>query len=509
MTRFMIGIDSLGHSCVKITKGNIDPVNEPDGNTASFLYNSKVAADVKLAVTDSTPFQTGSRYLPSGSNINNYQKVLQAPYVGSGAAKDIGVRNSFYGDAIPYSLPMFDIKTRRLSDGKYIEQNRVRREGREGYGGAEPGYYETFDRGQSVWWEDRPDADSNSGDFIGALGNGLLYQGNSYATYDADQLEKEVVIWRLPADNTPILDGAPKAPIAGQWSAQFSKDFCRVAKPGYDVRTARPTQLAFDSSGRPLSAIGAADINLPAGLTRYDLGFAVTPNMLADLFLYVDDVITFPMSRFNRSLVAEYWFSGNSIYFDNKQSSACRCRFVVFANDRAPFTSGDNNFLRQFTSGGERVMQLLRPGSGNPPAFRDIVLDSRWPCLQILAEGYKPIAAQANRTPPSGTNSGQSFTVDFKGDGFFPIIKYMTVHQHDEFGKCVKFPQTRITESYNGSARYHQANSSYCQLTDNQATFWTFNGNPYNERYAENRWKFDYVPDPIIGIRYYILGIPQ
>ncbi|SEH22520.1 hypothetical protein [Rhizobium sp. NFR12] len=506
MTRIRIGRDSTGVACVKITKGNINPYTEPDANRSSFYYNSKWPNDVKLTLTDSTPFQTGSRYVPSNANINNYQKVLQAPYVGSAAVKDIGVRNTFFGDALTYSLPLFDVKRRRLSDGKYTELLRVRREGNEGYGGAEPGYFETSDRGQSAWWEDRPDASSNSFDVIGALGAGLLYPGHSYGTADANLIEKEVIVWRLPGDNTALRDAATKAPVAGQKSIEINKSYCRVAKPGYDVRTASDTQLAFDSSGRPLASIAADDINLPAGVSQYELGIAVTANTLADLFLYVDDVITFPMSRFGRALVAEYWFSGTKLYIDNKQSTACRCRFVVFANDRAPLSSGSYNVIRKLSVGGENVVQFLRPGAGNPPALRDIVLDSRWPALQILAEGYQSIAAVGEREPPGGVNAGQSFSVDFNSAGFFPIIKYMTVHQHRSFGKCVKFPQTLITENYNGDKQYHQANSTYCQLSNSRATFYTFNGNPYAERYND-KWVFDYVPDPIVGIRYFILGI--
>jgi hypothetical protein len=492
--------------CVKITKGNIDPFTEPDGNAGSFYYNSKWSADVKLAATDSTPYQGGSYYLPSGSTISTYQKVVQGPYSGSATINSIGIRNSYFGSAVPYTLPLFDIKIRRLSDGRYIEQNRLRTQGDSDGNGREPGYYEIIDRGISTWFANKVDVDSNTNDLIGALGNGLFYNGFTPGSANANQIEKEVIVWRLPGDETAILDGAAKAPVPGQRAVEITATACRVAKPGYDVRAATPTQLAFDSSARPLGVVGAADIALPAGVTQYDLGFPVTANMLADLFLYVDDVITFPMSRYGRSLVAEYWFSGTSIFIDNKQA-ACRCRFLVFANDRAALTSGTNDVFKTRADG---TIQFLRPGAGNPPAFRDIVLDSRWPSVQILAQGYQAIAAQPNRVPPGSVNAGQSFTVPFNSAGLFPIVKYMTVHQHAQHGKCVKFPQTLITENYNNSTQYHQGNSTYCQLSGSQATFWTFNGNPKTEEWNSSEgWHMAYPPDPIIGIRYFILGIPQ
>lgn len=506
MTKVLIGTDYLGAACVKITKGNINPVTEPDSNRSSFLYNSKLAADVKLAATDSTPFVNGRAYLPSGSNISSYKKAYDKNSLNG--AFLIGVRNTQFPD-LPYDLPLFDIKTRRLSDNRYIEVSRVRREGSDDNLGREPYYFETFDRGTSMWFENRPATNAAAEQWVGALGNGLLYYGDRYGATDANQLEKEVIVWRLPGDNTAIKDGAAKAPISGQRSVEITKDFCRVAKPGYDTRSATPTQMAFDSSGRPLSAIGADDISLPAGVSSYNLGFPVTANMLADVFLYSSEVFTFPMSRRGTSLECEYWFSGSSIFFNNTQSATVRCRFIVFANDRAALTTGTNKVFRQFTASGQSVTQLLRPGAGNTPAFRDIMLDSRWPCIQILAEGYQTIASRSNVRPPN-QNAGQSFTVNINAAGFFPVVKYMTVHQHPTLGKLVKFAQTRLTENYTGSPTYHQGNSSYCEIDGNVARFWTFRGNPESERYTDSGgWGYDYPVDPIIGIRYYILGIPQ
>jgi hypothetical protein len=502
----LIGTDSTGAACVKITKGGINPVTEPDANKSSFYYNSKVAADVKLAATDSQPFVNGRAYLPSGTNVNSYKKAYEKNSLNGTFI--IAMRNTNFPD-LPYSLPVFDIKTRRLSNDRYIEISRVRREGSDDNLGREPGYFETFDRGTSMWFENRPQTSADAGPWFGAVGNGILYYGDRYASTDANQFEKELIVWRLPGDNTPIENGNPKAPVAGQRSVEITKDFCRVAKPGYDVRTATPTQLAFDSSGRPLSAIGADDISLPPGVSSHNLGFPVTANMLADVFLYSGETLTFPMSRRGTSLECEYWFSGSSIFFNNTQSATVRCRFIVFANDREPLTSGNNKVFRQFTAGGQNVMQLLRPGAGNTPAFRDIMLDSRWPCIQILAEGYRTIASRSNVEPPS-QNAGQSFEVNIDASGFFPVVKYMTVHQHPNFGKLVKFPQTLITEHYTGSPTYHQGNSSYCEIDGNVARFWTFRGNPQVERYTDSGgWGYDYPDDPIIGIRYYILGIPQ
>jgi hypothetical protein len=507
MTRTLIGFDSDGIPCVKITKGSINPVTEPDTNYGSFLYNSNWAKDVKLAAIDANAYSSSNKYSPSGATISNYQKAWQNPYGGSAVSNYVGIRNSFFGSKLYYDLPVFDIKIRRLSDNHYIEQNRLRFQGTSDNLGREPGYFMTSDRGISAWFDNRPDVDSNTGDVIGALGNGLYYFMGIPGVADANDVSKEIVIWQLPADNTAISNGILKTPLSGQRSIEITSDYCRVAKPGFDVRTATGSQLAFDSSKRPLAAIYADDVALPVGTTQIDVGYAVNPRMICDMYLYTNNEITFPMSRYGVSLVAEYWFSGTTLFIKNT-ATACRARFVVFANDQQGSSSGTNKVLRQFTSNGQKIVQLLRPGAADPPAFADVVIDSRWPTLSMLAEGYQSIGSQPNKVPTSSVNAGQSFSVAFNNSGLLPIVKYMTVHQSSLTGKSVKFPQTLITENYNNSTQYHQGNSTYCVVSANQATFWTFRGNPRTENWNSNDgWTYTYPDDPIVGIRYFIMGI--
>ena len=344
------------------------------------------------------------------------------------------------------------------------------------------------------------------GNAVGNAGKALMHTG-SIAGSTSQPYEKTAVIWRLPGNNVPIKDSSPKAPVAGQRVIEITPTACRVAKPGYDVRTATPTQLAFDSSNRPASIIGGDDISLPAGqVTQYELGFTVPNDTVLDLYLYTGGTIAFPMSPAGQSLAAEYWFSGTKLFINNL-SISCRARFIVIAFDGSEQSSGPNKVFKTLADGN---IQLLKPGAGMVPRFSDIILDSRWPCLQILDDGYFNVAAQPNKQPPDSINAGQSRTITFDSAGMFPIVKYMTVHNHPDYGLGVKPPQTSITENYNNKTVYHQGASSYCLLSSGQATFWTFNGNPNRETWNSNDgWGFSYPDSQIIGIRYFILGIPQ
>ncbi|MCK3780470.1 hypothetical protein MZK49_27670 [Ensifer sesbaniae] len=56
----------------------------------------------------------------------------------------------------------------------------------------------------------------------------------------------------------------------------------------------------------------------------------------------------------------------------------------------------------------------------------------------------------------------------------------------------------------------HAGESTYCELTQNNARFWTFAGNVgdyYNRRDSPGSWRTTGATPPL-GIRYYVFGIP-
>jgi hypothetical protein len=496
MTQTFIGVDSVGVPCIKITKGTIDPSSEPDANVGSFYFNSKWSKDIKIQKVITLPQATGTAYMPAGSNQGNYQ---WASYTDFGTYYQV-FRASYFG--ADYTFPAYDVKVKRRADGRFIEQTRTRFQSGEDAAGREAAFYRT--RIWGLWYENLP----GYGTFGTTYYNFFGGIGAAFVPTVGAANDPYVILWSLPGNNVPIHDSTPQVPVPGQRVVEITDDFCRVAKPGFDTRTATPFQMAFDSSRRPVKIIKGDDIALPLGVSSYNLGFPVTENTVCDMILYTGSVITFPMSQYNEQLVTEYWFSGTSIFFNNT-AAACRVRFIVMAFDSSPPTTGANKVLRQFVEGGQNVVQFMKPGAADPPNFADIVLDSRWPSLQILAEGSQPIAGQPNRVPPGSVNTGQSFTVNFDSAGMFPFVKYWTRNFHSRDGWTIKPALTFITENYNNSTRYHQGNSSYCVLTANQATFWTFNGNPAIEySTGGTSWGFDYPADPISEIRYFILGIP-
>lgn len=78
---------------------------------------------------------------------------------------------------------------------------------------------------------------------------------------------------------------------------------------------------------------------------------------------------------------------------------------MLYLEDNSAPTSGSYKVWRQFNDGTQDVVQFLRPGAANPPSWADIIIDTRWPAVQILAEGYFTV------------NSGNDVITDVPFDG--------------------------------------------------------------------------------------------
>lgn len=502
MTRTLIGLDYAGVPCVKITKGDFDPVTTPDSQVGAFFYNSKWSADVKVTYTWIIPYQAGSIYYPPGAGSSNYSFHTHS-LSGSDYVQHKFFRRHHFPN-LPYAFPLFDVKSRRISNGRFIGEM-VRKSSMTGY--QQRGTKWTSSAGSEMGW-----LENYHNDTLPSAGTmtGIYTQSIYQLVSSTEYFMKAVSVWRLPGDNTAIIDGQPKAPVPGQQSIQISKDGVRAAKPGYDVNVATPTQIAFGTDNNPAKIIAADDIYLPVGVTDYEIGIGIPYGTVADVHFYDGGTISFPASPSSSPYGAEYWFEGSKMRFNNTDRG-CRARFIVIAFDETPATAGDNEVLRQFDWGGQNIVQFLRPGASGNPSFADIALDSRWPCLQILAEGYLPVSGDGHQT----------YQVNFNGDGVFPMVKYMTVHggggdSLSAWSKRVRAPFVSMIGLDRIPAPTPQVagDCTYADLYANHAVFHTYRGLPvrsyYNSSsdYDSGRVSYEY-DNSLQGLRYYILGIPR
>ena len=502
MTEVLIGNDSTGVACVKITKGTYDPITTSDALRERFYFNSKWkdqvdTPDIEQCTQVGGSSEGGDRQ-PSGASSSSFTRARY--WYGTAAG-----RMTFYWFAkarfpgLRYNVPIIDLK-HRAANGRFQQGKQVRKE--RGFAndfGVYGGRIE-FDRPRGEWFTGyNYDIDGASYDVNQASCSGPIDIGGS----SADTVF--AVVWNLPGNNVD-LDGPSSPPSpSGKETVLITSTQCRVAKPGYDVNSATPEQLAFDSTGRPLNVIAAADIAVPAGASSYDTGIDLPDAVVAEVCFYTGSTLYYPsIPRDSDGLGAEYWFDGTRIRFNN-DGVACRARFIIFGVDPLGPSSGANDVLRPFTDGGENHVQFLRPGASATPRFSDIVIDSRRPVIQILADGYVGVPVA----------DGHSQTISFDAAGFFPLVKFVTVHGSGGDGlstwstrsraPVVKRLLPQIVSGQNQNA----GDSAHCTYTATGATFFTNRGKPV-DRYYTSLGELVTVADsnPIVGIRWFVLGIP-
>jgi hypothetical protein len=499
MTETMIGIDYAGVACVKIVKDGYNAATTHDSVRGAFLYNSKWAADVRYGYSMGIPASNNYDYIPGGSGAGDYDWL---------ADHSFQVYRYKGSPAHPYNFPLIELKlidTNGLFLGESFEYQGIR-----GYQerGVRLGTGGVVNKG---WCSGL----SSNSPFTGSMAYGLASTSLFKYGTSNEKYGKQFSVWQLPGDETAILDGVPLAPVPGQDSIVIDSTSLRVAKPGFNVHTATSTQLAIDTANTPAKIVAADDIYLPSGTSVYDCGFNLPSNTVVDVHYYEGGVVYYPASPAASTFGASYYISGRSIVFVNS-GRACRARFMVVANDGSGYTSGSNDVLRQFNDGTQDVVQFLRPGASNNPSFSDIALDSRWPCIQILAEGVIYLS--------SGV---QTYTVPFNGAGAFPMVKYSTIHGAGSFAtpdltfsfsKRVRQPITAVTYIDKLSSPYPPTptgDCTFCTLGPDYATFHTHIGLPTQvwlnsaQDFDNNRVRAEYDTNPPYAIRYYIFGIAK
>lgn len=478
MTRTLIGFDYTDTPCVKITKGSYDPVTTLDSRPERFFFSSKWANNVEAAGIDTFPAGISSdQYFPSGTNANTFLKAYR------GELQLAYWKKGFFTD-LRYDLPMYAFR-RKNGNGRWdMSQFRDVSEGASG------GYraWGLFDA--DMWSPTRQAYLSGSWREIGNSVGGLT-RGR----------EGALTVFNLPGDNT-ALDGPsiPGGASSGTPAILITPDELRVAKAGYSANWGA-RYMAFSSDNSPIQVIAGDDIAMPGNTTvSYTLPISVDDSVHVEITFY--DVngsnVTYPATTLdNFEGGIEYWISGgDTLNIRNPNSQPGRARFFVLATDARGKSSGSYNVLRHFTWNGERHVQFLRPGASSSPRLADIALDSRFPALQILKEGYFTVA-----------NGAQTETISFDSAGYLPYVMFMLrVNPNSSSLSTGVRPPFIRWDKYN--ARFG-GDTAYCIYSASQARFYTYKGRAAYAYRDSSGDVHTFDPDfSILGIRYYVFGIP-
>lgn len=510
MTNAGIGIDYANVGCLKITRGSFDPLTTNDSERYKFLYNSKWAKDVRVQDVRTTYYGLARGFHAVELNWDVYSSGPANPP--TYPQLEILKRNLFGGGkGLSYQLPLFQSATLD-GNGYYIGRRAVT-----SFTGTNQDT-QRFDIREGTYdFEDK--LISAGANWVIQYGGGSFDQFTVDAPHVFNTPNRRLTFWNLPGDNTAIENGSSLPPVSGQPQVIISPSALRVSKPGFNANSASGTQLAVDTSQLPCKIIAAMDVDVPSGSSSVNIGYSIPSDSVIDLHFYKSgEPVWYPSGPYGELIGAFYRIVGNTVEFSNP-GIALRARFIIMAANSSPRTAGSNSVFRQFTENGVDVIQFLRPGSGPNPSFADIAIDSRWPAVQIVAEGYLPI--------DNGTNRETSISYD--ASGLFTFVKFVTVHgagrinpegstRYATINGMIRLPQVTMWRRTGGSTGgwpggyIMGGNTCICRYTQTGATFVTSKGDPMYQsliRPGGGGQRIDsfYDEPPIAGVRYYVFGI--
>lgn len=360
------------------------------------------------------------------------------------------------------------------------------------------------------------------GDWISMYGSGYEVgvgsEGRNFPTGAAGYSGASsltTVFWNLPATQAamPIYNSAPNKEVLVMSASRVV-----MSRPGFSVDESEGVnQRIFDSDLNPslcimhgetstIAASSSVTIPAPSGLT-------LSEHTVVDMMVrgvggpqYIPPFVPSGYMR-NNWMNYSYKINPTNIQIFNEGSDSIIVRYLVFDADMTPPSTGGSQIMFKGNDGSRDYIQIKRPGTSDPASkVNDIILDTRYPMLQIVKEGFIPLSSFSTSGVENATSFGnRQHTVSFENNGFLPFVKYTLVCPN----VCLS---PVMTQAYNytsggGPVWGPPSNqSSLCRLTNNSAKFWI---SPGNWSGMSTVPPYDYIydcPDPL-GIRYYIFGI--
>lgn len=371
-------------------------------------------------------------------------------------------------------------------------------------------------------WPVQFDTVLDAGDWVVRAGE-LITNGpntvRSYVAINPGQTSyvfyNRVFVWNLPADSSPLptYTGAP-----GLEAVRISPSRVAVARPGYDVSTASgPQQLILDSDLRPALCVLAGQVTVPASSTvvvANTSGVPLSENGACEAMVKhvgEDQYIPAYHPYFTQNVSdfgVFYEVVDGDLSFTNQSGYPLVITYLFFNTDpvQGP-SSGGSQVMYRGNDGTQDFIQIKRPGSSDV-AVRpdDILLDTRFPTLHILKEGWLPYASF------SATGGAEVYTgrqrcdvaIDPIPAGLIPFVKYVTVFPDYIVEPACTFG---LAETNTGNLNYGPSRqSSLCRMyLDGNVLMFYLNAGSWT--YRDNTGYVGSSPDPL-GIRYYLFGIP-
>ncbi len=324
----------------------------------------------------------------------------------------------------------------------------------------------------------------------------------SFDTYlGGDKEYVNTMIWDLPCNNVPI--PRPVAtPIAGQIAFEASNNRIKMARPGFSIDTATGRQLIMDSDRTPIKCVMMGETPAIAPGTSYfvakptSIDFDLSPSMVCDTICSLNGWgFAIPPVNLNAGFDEEQTFAyyrveAGGIRFSVTGTHSVAIRFMLYATGIQGHTTGGSAVIRKVEG---QYLQIKRPGSSDvAPGYNDILLDTRFAAVTVLAEGYIPASSFSAANQVHWRYGNIAARINFDSQGLFVFPKVIV-----DFGDMFRQGNHTMYLSPGGGVevlRHSMAtvvNSDHCIV----------HISPGNSA-GPNVTGF---PDPV-GVRYYILG---
>lgn len=247
-----------------------------------------------------------------------------------------------------------------------------------------------------------------------------------------DQEFMTSMIWDLPCNNVPI----PKpsgTPVSGQIMFEASPTRIKLARPGYSIDTASGRQLIMDSDRTPIKVVMMGQTPaIQPGASYFvakpsSIDFDLSPSMVCDVICNLNGWdFAIPPVNLNSGFTgeqtwADYRVEHGGIRFFVTGTHSVAIRFMLYATGIQGYTSGGSAVIRKVEG---KYLQIKRPGSSDiAPGYNDILLDTRFSAVTVLADGYVPSSSFTSGASVHWRYGNLGHRINFDSQGLFVFPK--------------------------------------------------------------------------------------
>lgn len=528
MTKFVYGKDGLGPFVKIMTNSEDDPLTVPDSDLSKFQFNSRtnkvgyVYDVLPKHVTSDFPFggsgTLNNYYVPSGTNLSTCDKAVRSN-TGSGGS-DTRIQYVYWfpermlGDFGPGNwCPWWEMRSKVVTNPRWPGPNVFW--GQSESSGVVAGSWRGFPSVLTTQMSPKND-DSTIFDYFNRVDEMLT----SMAIQVGGVGHQEVIItiWDLPMNEAALVNPTG-TPVAGQQTVIISPTIVKIARPGFDVGTATDRQLVLSSERVPAKIVRAGDVVVPGNsfvdvtspipLSEYTvLDYHATRN--GERLFHPPQLDGSSFGDTDK-IEFEYEFFSGHVRFHNGDSHDLYVRYLLLTDDGSEQTTGGEKVLYKDNDGTQDFIQIKKPGSSDSaPSTSDILLDSRFAYLPMVAEGY--IHWDEFTDPPTTTRQGNAAKIiNFTNTGFKPFVKFSVVYDTDVAGFTkAKHPHSRLLYT-SPSTIYNMKQGREgvpARIEDTKITFHMSRENPTFIQAEGGSFSLTNGEKPV-GIRYYIFAIPN